>query len=88
MLTWRFSHDGEPGVERTFPENRLLAELRERSFLELLPFRFSGHFLVTSPSVGRTVVGSSSCGFALPDLAIASRAPLALAPVGEQEGVR
>src|SRR5215216_551674 len=86
MLTWRFSHDGEPGVERTFPENRLLAEPLERSFLELLPFRFSGHFLVTSPSVGRAVVGGSSCGFDLPDLAIASLASLALAPVGEQEG--
>jgi hypothetical protein len=53
MLAWRFSYYGEPGVERTFPENRLLAELLERAFLELLPFRFSGHFLVTSPSVGR-----------------------------------
>src|SRR5215208_818283 len=30
----------------------------------------------------RAVVGGSSCGFALPDLAIASRASLALAPVG------
>jgi hypothetical protein len=53
MLAWRFSHDGEPGVERTFPENGLLPELLERSFFELLPFRFSAYFLVTSPSVDR-----------------------------------
>src|SRR5829696_1262707 len=86
MLAWRLSHNGEQGVERTFPENRLLAELLERAFLELLPFRLPGHFLVTSPSVGRTVVGDPSCGFDLPDFTVAPRAPLAFLPVRKQEG--
>src|SRR5215218_607031 len=53
LFARRLSHDGEPGVERTFAEDRVLAEPFGRPLFQFLPFCFPGHLAVTPLSADR-----------------------------------